>query len=169
MFNINSSADYYAMLVEDFDDFMLDPSSARRAIHCTVTAHHLKDWLWHDWLKDDDEAKLKLGVSSKKSFYDFLGRASPWFELNRDIAEGAKHFADPKIETSLQGGYGSGPYGIGPYGAKFLLVDLGAEAGPEHRYKLAGEVLEAVVRFWRDFFSIYRPDVTIPPSRHHVD
>ena len=33
----------------------------------------------------------------------------------------------------------------------------------------AGFLLEVVVRFWRDFFRTYRPDLDLPASRHHVD
>jgi len=29
------------MQVEDFDDFMAEPHSARKAVHCCITAHHL--------------------------------------------------------------------------------------------------------------------------------
>ena len=41
------------------------------------------------------------------------------------------------------------------------------EAG-ETRYLAAADLLEAVVRFWRDFFRIYRPDVMVEPSKHHT-
>lgn len=32
-----------SMFVDDFDDFMVEPHSARRAVHCAITAHHLLD------------------------------------------------------------------------------------------------------------------------------
>ena len=48
MFDLVTAHHFYAMLVEDFDDFMAEPHSARRAVHCAITAHHLLDWVWHD-------------------------------------------------------------------------------------------------------------------------
>ena len=47
MFDLVTAHDFYAMLVEDFDDFMAEPHSARRAVHCAITAYHLLDWVWH--------------------------------------------------------------------------------------------------------------------------
>jgi hypothetical protein len=32
-----------SMFVDDFDDFMVEPHSARRAVYCAITAHHLLD------------------------------------------------------------------------------------------------------------------------------
>ena len=48
MFDLVAAHDFYAMLVEDFDDFMAEPHSARRAVHCAITANDLLDWVWHD-------------------------------------------------------------------------------------------------------------------------
>ncbi len=50
MFDILNASDFYAMLVEDFDEYMDKPHSARLAIHCAITATHLHEWVWHDWL-----------------------------------------------------------------------------------------------------------------------
>lgn len=38
-----SCRDFYAILVEDFDDFMAEPHSIRRAWHCAITAYHLHE------------------------------------------------------------------------------------------------------------------------------
>jgi len=32
-----------SMFMDDFDDFMVERHSARRAVHCAITAHHLLD------------------------------------------------------------------------------------------------------------------------------
>jgi hypothetical protein len=33
----------------------------------------------------------------------------------------------------------------------------------------AEDLIEVVVRFWRDFFRLYRPSTALPVSRHHID
>ncbi|MBW9089834.1 hypothetical protein JNB91_18635 [Rhizobium wenxiniae] len=53
MFDILSARDFYSMLVDDFDDFAVEPHSARRAMHCAITAYHLHEWVWGDWLSKD--------------------------------------------------------------------------------------------------------------------
>ena len=46
--------------------------------------------------------------------------------------------------------------------------DAEIDEASETRYLAAADLLEVVVRFWRDFFRIYRPDVTVEPSKHHT-
>ncbi len=41
MFDVQTAEDFYGVLVADFDDFMAEPHSARRALHCAITAYHL--------------------------------------------------------------------------------------------------------------------------------
>src|SRR3569832_248558 len=77
MFEIRNSADYYAMLVEDLDEFMKQPHSSRCAIHCAITAYHMHEWVWHDWLKDRDDIKAALGLTDLNSFLHYL-RGSVW-------------------------------------------------------------------------------------------
>jgi hypothetical protein len=48
MFDISNAQDFYAMLVQDFDEFFEDQQSSRRAIHCAITAYHLHEWVWGD-------------------------------------------------------------------------------------------------------------------------
>jgi hypothetical protein len=190
MFDIKNSADYYAMLVDDFDEFTEQPQSSRRAIHCAITASHLGEWIWHDWLKDRVDVKAQLGVTTKKSFYEYL-KQHVWLNILREIANGSKHFERQAYKTEYVKGYGMGPYGVGPYGTGYLLVDLGDASddeganelaldefgepiegnpqGGQTRYIPAAHLLEVVVRFWRDFFKTYRPDVPVAPSKHHVD
>lgn len=55
------------MLVEDFDDFMRETHSGRRAIHCAITANHMKDWVRNDWLKIDPDARRSIGIEDRGS------------------------------------------------------------------------------------------------------
>lgn len=50
MFDNVTSCDFYAMLVEDFDAFMDEPHSARRALHCAITAYQRHGHCRHECL-----------------------------------------------------------------------------------------------------------------------
>lgn len=169
MFDIESAADFYRMLVEDFDDFMANQASSRHALHCAITGYHLHEWVWGDWLPRDVGTLAKLGIRDRKGFLVWIDRACPWFPVVQALTNGTKHFIRKRdFESSRVAGFGQGPYGVGPHGHAYLLLDFG-EAAFEHRYRPAVDLLEVVVRFWRDFFNTYRPQMNVTPSKHHVD
>ena len=100
MFDITTSHDFYTMLVEDFDDYMAEPHSTRRALHCVIAAYHLREWVWRDWLEKDLEIQKELGVRDKEAFDSWVNRKCVWFQNIRDLANGTKHFLpDQGFET----------------------------------------------------------------------
>jgi hypothetical protein len=168
MFGITKAEDFYAMLVEDFDEFMKNQQSTRCAMHCAITAYHLYEWVWRDWLKTDHATKITLGITNQKSFISWIDRNCLWFPIIQSLANGAKHFNTQQgFQTLHVKGYGQGPFGVGGFGAGYLIIDYG-EGAAEHRWQPAGHLLELTVRFWRDFFKMYRP-TTVVSSVHHVD
>ena len=92
MFDISSSQDFYAMLVQDFDEFIEDQQSSRRAIHCAITAYHLHEWVWGDWLGTDYLTRKALSIRDKESFLAWIDKACPWFSSIQALANGSKHF-----------------------------------------------------------------------------
>jgi len=171
MFNIQTATEFYSMLIEDFDDFVAEPHSARRAMHCAITAYHLHEWVWGDWLAQDQAARDTLSIEkrNKDLFLQWIDNHCVWFTLAQGLANGSKHFSrDYGFGTALVSGFGEGGFGLGPYGKGYLVIDLGDEAG-SGRWLPAAHLLEVVVRFWRDFFRKYLPSPDLPVSRHHVD
>jgi hypothetical protein len=192
MFDLNTSHDFYAMLVDDFDDYMAEPHSARRALHCAITAYHLPEWVWSDWLKKDLVVQKELGIRNKKdAFLSWVDRNCVGFKNIRDLANGSKHFrpnqgfetkrvtAAPFCFDQLNAGFDQGsfdrpmPYvnnsqASGAGGKGSLLIDHGQDAG-DHRWMTAASLLEMAVRFWREFFDKYRPLPNLPISRCHID
>jgi hypothetical protein len=77
MFDMVTSHDFYAMLVQDFNDFMNEQCSARRALHCAVTAYHLHEWVWGDWLSKDYGTWKALGIRDRDSFLAWIGHVCP--------------------------------------------------------------------------------------------
>ena len=191
MFDLVTSHDFYAMLVADFDYYMAEPYSVRRAVHCAITASHLADWVWHDQIADKPELQSKLRVTTQKEFLEWVNRASVWYGMVREIANGTKHFrhkqsfetvrvmAAPLAFDQSTAGFDKGAWDgpiryvqssmpVGLDGKGYLLIDYGEDAG-EHRWMPVAHLLEVVVRLWRDFFRIYCPVPNVPASKHHVD
>lgn len=191
MFDLVTAHDFYAMLLQDFDDFMGEPHSARRAVHCAIAAHHLCDWVWHDKIGPSPELRTRLDVHSLKEFVAWVDTNSIWMTFIHEIANGTKHvrgkqsfetmrvLATPFSFDTVHAGWGEGVSDgaihyvdssnpLGRDGKGYLLIDLGEDAG-EHRWLPAGHLLEVVVRFWRNFFRIYLPVPGIPSSQHHTD
>ncbi len=143
-------------LEADFADLTENPSSARHALNCIITAYHLHEWVWGDWLENDEETRKALSVAkSRESFLAYIQHACPWFYDIRALANGTKHFhRRDSMKTEHVQGFGVGPYGVGPYGQSYLLIDHG-EAATEHRFQTATALIEEVIRFWREFFDRY--------------
>jgi hypothetical protein len=130
MFDLTNSRDFYAILVEDFDDFMAEPHSARRAVHCAITAYHLHEWVWGDWFKHDYDVWKALGIRDKDSFRSWIDGKCVWFLAVEELANGTKHFIrDQGFETMRIGGYGQD--WVPPYGKGYLLIDYGEGAGEQ--------------------------------------
>jgi hypothetical protein len=173
MFDITTSHDFLMKLEADFDDFMKEPHSARLALNCALTAYHLCEWVWADWLKD--QKVLQGSVLRKRDdFLKWIDTACPWFETIQELANGTKHLRHPSFTTERVGappfmldelgaGFDEGnwdgpmPYVAEMHGEGCLLIDYGEGAGA-HRWKTAAALLDAVVRFWRQFFATYHPD-----------
>jgi hypothetical protein len=142
MFDINNSRDFYQKLLEDFDDFMDHMDSARHGMNCAITAHHMADWVWVDFLKGDVALRAELGIKDKEGFMRWIDAHSVWYGIAQSISNGSKHFLrDQAIGTARIDGFGAGPFGVGPFGIGYLLVDLGGDdptrqfmpAHPPHR------------------------------------
>ncbi|MFL6388386.1 MAG: hypothetical protein ACJ71U_12965 [Terriglobales bacterium] len=190
MFDIATCTDFYAILVQDFDDYMSETHSARKAAHCAISAYHLREWVWKDWLVQDISAQNAIGVHDQESFNAWVNRSCVWFRLLRELTNGTKHFtnkanfqtirvtAAPFAWGQVTAGWGEGAWDgpiryvqssipVGFHGQGYLILDLGEAAG-DHRWVPAANLIEVVVRFWRDFFKMFRPTVTLRHSKHHT-
>jgi len=165
MFDINNSRDFYQKLLEDFDDFMGQQDSARHAMNCAITAHHMADWVWGDFLKSDDALKTKLSIKSKDDFMRWIDTQTIWYGLLQGISNGSKHFIREQAKGRVKvEGWGMGGYGEGLFGSSYLAI--GVNAGTEVWQSIPLSMLiEVVVRFWRDFLRTYGPYDPLPAGR----
>jgi hypothetical protein len=160
MFDINNSREFYQKLLEDFDDYMHHLDSARHAMNCAITAHHMADWVWGDFIKGDAALKAKLGLKDKDDFMRWIDSQTVWYGVVQGLSNGSKHFIRKAAEgTQKVEGWGMGGYGQGPYGMSYLAIEVSAT---EPRYLPMDQLLEVVIRFWRDFLRMYGPYESLP-------
>lgn len=166
MFDIVTSRDFLIKLEADYADFKPQPDSARHALNCIITAYHMYEWVWGDWLKSDCVVRGKLQIRDKESFKAWLYNACASFRSVEEITNGVKHFIRaPKVETERVSAYGQGPYGVGPYGTPYLLIDHGQGLPVEQRYQTAEQLIDNALTFWRGFFRDLRPVPTAPDEQ----
>jgi hypothetical protein len=167
VFDIKTSRDFYKKLLEDFADFQENPRSARLAINCTITAYHMHEWTWGDWLKSDYPTWKLLKIRDVNSFLTWLDQKSPWFKLMQDICNGSKHF-DLKAsqQTKVAGAFDRGGFETPAFETERLEIEI--QTGGHKAWIPAEAVIESVVLFWRDFFLEYSPYKNdMPTSRAH--
>jgi hypothetical protein len=155
MFEIKTSRDFLEKLLEDFADLQVNPESARLAINCAITAYHMHEWVWGDWLKADHATWKALGIRDEKTFLSWLDRRQPWFPLMQDICNGSKHF-NRKLsqQTKAAGAFSSG-FAKSAFDTQRLEVEV--EVDGRKTWILADIVIGTVVKFWLDFFQKYGP------------
>jgi hypothetical protein len=163
MFDIITARDFLAKLEADYADFKEQPDSARLALNCIITAYHLHEWVWGDWLKTDYVIWQKLGIRDKDSFKKWIAANWSGFETAEALTNGIKHFRVQPPVTDRIVGYGSGPYGVGPCGKPYLLVDYGEDANAQ-RWQTAEQLLEGAVFFWQGFFRDNRQKPASPSA-----
>jgi hypothetical protein len=82
MFDIKNSRDFLEKLFQDYDDLSNNRDSARLAINAALTAYHLAEWVWGDWLQTDYETWRKIGdVRDEASFKAWLDKNCFYFPV----------------------------------------------------------------------------------------
>lgn len=172
MFDINTSRDFLGIVEANFADFEKEPGSSRLAINCALTAYHLHEWVWNDWLKNDDETRKLLRIDKEKdAFLRWIDCHCVWFQRIQELANGAKHVRkmpfDAKRVSLLpearglpnagaEGSHWDGPMPFITGDTEVLLIDCGP-ADPEFQYLLVGQLLYVVLQFWRGFIERFAP------------
>ncbi|MGM4896874.1 hypothetical protein [Tardiphaga sp. 839_C3_N1_4] len=152
MFDIRNSVDYYGKMIEDYDDFAEQSRSTRHAINSATSLYHLHEWIWGDWLKDDEVTREKMGsVRRLGEFKVWLDQSEGWFPVVQGLTNGSKHFIPRGLRTRSTGTYAEPGY-VEP-GYQQMLLEIETEPG---QWLEAIIVLEKVVMFWQSFFATYR-------------
>lgn len=168
MFDIKNSRDFFGKLQDEFAEFQRDQSSARVAVNCAITAYHMHEWVWGDWLKSDYKTWTKLGIRDKGTFLAWIDDNEPFFPVVQEIANGSKHF-DRKVsqQTQVNGAFDSGAFDQAAFDTTRLEIEVDVADG-QKRWILATTLFENIVLFWRDFFHENGPYTDLPESRAHL-
>ena len=153
MLTFENSRDFYEKLLAEFDDFIMQQDSARHAMNCAITAFHVHDWVWNDFLKQDQTLRARLGIGKKKhEFVEWIIQQTIWFSLVGEIANGRKHFSrGPSFRVPRANDFVKEAYAEPGYFASHFAIDQG-EHVIDARYLPLSMLFEVVIRFWRDFF-----------------
>jgi hypothetical protein len=163
MFDINNARGFYQKLLDDFDDFMQQLDSARHAMNCAITAHHMADWVWGDFVKCDAALKAKFGLKYKNDFMAWIDSQTVWYGLVQSISNGSKHFIRENAKgTQKVQGFGMGGYGQGPYGISYLAIEV---SPTDPKTMEVSMLFEVVIRFWRDFLTHHGPYNPLPKGK----
>ncbi|UPK23443.1 hypothetical protein [Bradyrhizobium sp. 131] len=161
MFGIDSAVSFYGKMLEDYDDFVEQPGSPRHAINCMLSAYHIAEWIWGDWLQTDYVTWTALGIRDKPSFLAWVDQAQPWFRITQAVANGSKHFASKLAKTKSSPTYAQDGYVEDGYQERMLEVEV-----EDGRWIEAVIVVEEVVMFWSDFLKQYGPQNELPQPRN---
>jgi hypothetical protein len=163
MFNIRNSRDFYEKLLQEFAELQDNPSSARAAINCAISAYHLHEWVWGDWLKNDYATWKKLGIRDKESFLAWIDRSEPFFPVLQALANGSKHF-DRQIsrQTKVAGAFDSAAFDQHAFDTTRLEIEV------DGKWILADVLFNDVVLFWRDFLRNHGPYKELPTPQAHL-
>lgn len=169
MFDLTTSADFFDKMVDDFDDLFNDPLSTRHAINCALSAYHMHEWVWGDWLKADKATQQKLGIEGFNEWRAWVKIKEPFFEVVESLANGSKHFG-----TSNANGLMTQVYRFEPGGHDYedfigRSLDVGFQDGNDIHWMDVSQILEHVVLFWQRFFETYRPQLLIKKPKMSMD
>ncbi len=96
-YDIKTSVDFFRKLLDEREDFLKNPSSARFAINCAITA-----WQLHDWVYAERGKYMFMSqFDSKSQFRTYLYTHERDFRTIHDLADGAKHFELTNRKTTI--------------------------------------------------------------------
>lgn len=132
-------------------------------MNCAITGHHMADWVWGDFVKGDAALKARLGVKDKGGFMEWIDGQTVWYGLVQSLSNGSKHFIrESAKDTRLVSGFGMGGFGQGPFGLPYLAIEV-SQTDPKNLP--VSQLLEVVIRFWRDFLRTYGPYRDLPVGK----
>jgi hypothetical protein len=150
-FNITSAKEFLDKLHEEQKDFVAsDCMSERHALNAIITAYHLHEWVWADWLQNSNDLRKKWNVDNHKQFFKKLtaNDLCPALEDACAITNGTKHFKNKKIATGQHdGAFQRGVFQEDAFDVSYLWIE---RAGKKQR---AEEFINELVKFWDQFFA----------------
>ena len=96
-YDIKNSLDFFRKLLDEREDFLKNPASARYAINFAVTAWQLNEWVY----AERDKYTFMSQFMSKSDFTKYLYSKEPYFRTIHDLADGSKHYQLTNRDTTI--------------------------------------------------------------------
>lgn len=148
-YDIKTSLDFFKKLLDEREDFLKNPSSARHAINCAITAWQLHDWVY----AERDKFPFMDQFKTKSQFRNYLYSKSDFRTLH-DLADGAKHYELTSRKTTIRDTKISSWKNLSRYNKideisqLFITVDF-AKVGMTMSFD---DLLYTITLFWYEFF-----------------
>ena len=148
-FEIKTPQDFFQALLEQYDEYKLEPLSSLKAILCAILCFHLKEWA----------AKAKPQIIDKDLLKNRISETGheTRFHLFFELCNGSKHLILTQIEeekkivsSSFQktGDYYPGDYNNEDYDTSSCL-QIELKDGEILNFEIE---LEKAIEFWKDLF-----------------
>jgi hypothetical protein len=96
-YEIKTSRDFFGKLLDEREDFLLNPTSSRHAINCALTGWHLHEWIYQEYKSSPILGHFTNIDDYRKSLYTKCHSLSSF----RDLADGSKHFSLGRPTNSI--------------------------------------------------------------------
>jgi len=137
-------------LQEDYQDYLSDDTSSRKATHLATTCWHLIDWLFTHYVALNGPI---AGFATLTDYREDLYPRCPNLKLMHDIANGSKHAELSRPKSNIKdtnkkmGGFGAG-FSRKDFDVSRLEIHM--EDGSIIDFY---DVAEDVVTFWNNYFN----------------
>lgn len=170
-FGITTARDFLNKLIEDQRDFEASHcQSARHAINAIMTAYHLHEWVWCEFVEPRSNLRLDFCIDARRkklaekrkqkevspcsAFFDYLKEQCSALEDARKVTNGTKHFGLSKIPTGkTPGPFDPALFDPAIFHVSYLWIDrsTGQDRGTRQRQN-AEVFIRELADFWDGFF-----------------
>lgn len=145
-FDIQTSEDFLRKLIEDYEEFKLNPLSSRIALNCAMTSWHLSEWIFYEY-----NQIFAAKFSNEKLYQAHIKQLCPSLQIMHDLTNGTKHYKlkshKPIVsESNIHNGAFSREFSREfDVSYLYLLLNDGTKLAFE-------DEMESVMTFWKQYF-----------------
>lgn len=146
-FSIQTSEDFLKKLLEDYEEFKLNPISSRIALNCAITSWHLTEWIFNEY------KHLFAQYNNLGMYQGAIKQLCPSLQIMHDLANGTKHYVltkhNPIVNESNihQGGFSREFSREFDISYLYLLLKNGTKL-------IFDDEIQSVVVFWKQYFKL---------------
>lgn len=144
-FEIKNSTDFLRKLLEEYKEYEKDYTSSRVALNCAMTAWHLSDWVFYEFIKKD--------ASELPKFQKELKILCPELQIMQDITHSTKHHTLDRHKPSIdKTGLHEGDFDGDDFSTDFDVPGLEI-IKKDGTILYFDEEIKKVIDFWNGYFT----------------